>query len=109
MGDRVDILVYFIGPLIAFLIVNTIMSVMYKDVEKKDKGIVLIYHKLTYRRRLIRALWGALIVILAYLAVYWFGDSTSNEYKIIGSIFLFIVLLDIAYNYQKWKKNEKKA
>jgi len=102
-------LMYFIGPLIAVLIVSTISSAIYKDVEKKDKGFVLNFHRLTYRRRLIRGLWGIPLVSLIYLALYWFSDLTSNEYKMIGIIFLFMVLLDVAYNYAKWKNNEKKV
>ncbi|WP_416150045.1 hypothetical protein ACM26V_03330 [Salipaludibacillus sp. HK11] len=103
-----NVLLYFIGPLIAVLIVNTIMSVLYKDVEKKDSGFVLNYHKLTYRRRLIRSLWGVPILSLLFLYIYWVGDLTSKEYIIIGIIFFLLILLDIAYDYVKWKKNEKK-
>ena len=102
-------LLYFIGPLIAVLIVSTISSAIYKDVEKKDKGFVLNFHRLTYRRRLIRGLWGIPLVSLIYLALYRFSDLTSNEYGIIGIIYLFMILLDIAYNYVKWKNNEKKV
>lgn len=101
------ILPYFIMPAIAVLIVSTIMSAVYKNKEKKDKGFVLSYHRLTYRRRLIRAVWGVPIVTLLYFALYRLSDLTSNEYKIIGVIFLSSVLLDIGYNYVKWKKNEK--
>jgi hypothetical protein len=36
-GDSVNILLYSIGPMITVLIVITIMSVIYEDVEKKDK------------------------------------------------------------------------
>ncbi|MGG0668289.1 hypothetical protein [Sporosarcina koreensis] len=103
-----NILPYIIGPVLTVLVVSTVMSILYKDAEKKDKGFVLNYYRLTYRRRLIRAVWGVPIVSLLYLALYWFSDLTSNEYKIIGIIFLSIVLLDISYNYVKWKKNEKK-
>ncbi len=104
-----NILLYFIGPLITVLIISTISSVIYKDVEKKDKGFVLNFHRLTYRRRLIRGLWEIPLVSLIYLALYWFSDLTSNEYKIIGVIFLFMILLDITYNYVKWKNKEKKV
>lgn len=104
-----DILLYFIGPVIAILIVNTIMSVIYKDVEKKDKGFAINYHKLTYRRRVIRALWGIPFVFIIYLVIYWLGDLTSKEYTIIGVIFFFLLLIDISYNYVKWKKNVKEV
>lgn len=104
----VNILLYFIGPMIVVLIVHPIMSAIYKDVEKKDKGFVLSSYKLTYRRRLIRSLWGIPFIPLLYLAIYWIGDLTSKELKIIGTIFLLLILLDIVYNYIKWKKDEKK-
>ncbi|GAA0494147.1 hypothetical protein GCM10008986_20830 [Salinibacillus aidingensis] len=95
-----DILLYFVGPVIAVLIVNTIMSVIYKDVEKKDKGFALNYHKLTYRRRFIRALWGIPFVFIIYLVIYWLGDLMS----IIGIIFLFLLLIDTCLQLCKMEK-----
>lgn len=86
-----------------------IMRQLYKDADKKDKGFVLIYYKLTYRRRMIRTLWSIPFIILLYLALYWLSDLNSNEYKIIGGLFLLLVLFDITYNYIKWKNNEKKV
>ena len=82
------------------------MSVIYKDVEKKDKGFVLVYHKLSYRRRFIRSLWGIPLISLLYLAIYWLGGLTSNEYKVMGIVFLLLVLLDIVTSYIKWKSKE---
>jgi len=102
------ILPYFIMPAIVVLIFSTLMSFVYKNKVKKDKGFVLNYHRLTYRRRLIRALWGIPIIALLYFALYRLSDLTSHEYKIIGVIFLTSVLLDIGYNYVKWKSAEKK-
>ncbi|MFS0688786.1 hypothetical protein AB1K89_06050 [Sporosarcina sp. 179-K 8C2 HS] len=103
-----NILPYIIPPMIAVLVVSTIMSIIYKDKEKKDKGFVLNYYRLTYRRRFIRTVWAVPIVSLIYIALYRFSDITSNEYKIIGVFFFSLLLLDIGYNYSKWKKNEKK-
>ncbi|UFT98416.1 hypothetical protein KO561_14590 [Radiobacillus kanasensis] len=98
-------LLSFIAPLIVGLIVHTILSAKYRDVEKVDKGFVLNYHRLTYRRKLIRSLWGIPFVFLIYLAIYWIGYLSSDEYRNIGIIFLLIVVADIAYHYRKWKKN----
>ncbi|MFD2042739.1 hypothetical protein ACFSTA_00285 [Ornithinibacillus salinisoli] len=103
-----NFLAFLIIPVIAVIIVSAIMSRIYRDEEKKDKGFVLFYHKFTYRRRMIRALWGIPIMFLSYLVLYWLDNFTSNEKITIGIIFLLIVLIEIAYNYVKWKKIEKK-
>lgn len=104
-----DILLSFIVPILVVLAVSLIMSRVYKDTEKKNKGFVLNFYKLTYRRRFIRALWGIPLIILLYIAMYWFSDLTSKEYIIIGTIFLLLISWDITYNYVKWKKNEKEV
>ncbi|MEK4628725.1 hypothetical protein MKZ17_11010 [Solibacillus sp. FSL R7-0682] len=85
------------------------MSVIYKNAEKKDKGFVIVYHKLSYRRRFIRTLWLIPFVSLLYLTMYWIGDLTSNENITIGVILLFLLLLDILYNFTKWKNSEKQV
>ncbi|MFD2624651.1 hypothetical protein [Salibacterium salarium] len=56
---------------------------------------------------MIRGLWGIPYASLLYLVIYWLGDLTLNEYQIIAIIFYSLVLLDIVYNYIKWKKDEK--
>lgn len=104
-----NIILIFIVSLIANLIGNTVMSVIYKNAEKKDKGFVIVYHKLSYRRRFIRTLWLIPFVSLLYLTMYWIGDLTSNENITIGVILLFLLLLDILYNFTKWKNSEKQV
>lgn len=85
------------------------MSVLYKDVEKVDKGFVLNEYKLTYRRRLIRAIWSIPFIFLLYFAIYLLGDLTTSEMEVIGFIFILLALLDIVYNYVKWKKVSRKS
>ncbi len=77
---------YIIIPVIAAIIVGIIMSRIFRDEEKKDKGFVLLYHKLTYRRRVLRTLWNIPIILLLYLVIYWIGDLNSNENTTIGII-----------------------
>lgn len=98
-------LLYFIGPIIAVLVVSAIMSSVYKNTEKKNKGFVLNFYRLTYRRRFKRALWGIPLIFPVYLVMYWLSDLTSNEYIIIGIIFLLLISWDVIYNYVKWKKS----
>lgn len=102
-----DVLQIFIGPVIVILIVHVIMSIVYRDVEKKDKGFVFNGYKLSDRRRFIRSLWAIPFILVLYIAIYWYGDLTTNEYIAIGIIFILLALLDIATSYVKWKKNEK--
>lgn len=98
---------YVITPIIMVsIIAHLILSALYKDVEKKDKGFVLGYYRLTYRRRLIRSLWGIPFTFLLYLTIYRVGDLTPNELKILRITFLLPLLLDIVHNYIKWKKND---
>lgn len=104
-----DILLAYIVPVIAVLAFSLIMSRIYKDREKKNKGFVLNFYNLTYRRRFIRALWGILLIIFLYIAMYWFSELTSKEYIVIGIIFLILISWDITYNYVKWKKNEEEV
>lgn len=104
-----DILLAYIVPVIAVLAFSLIMSRIYKDKEKKDKGFVLNFYNLTYRRRFIRALWGIPLIIFLYIAMYWFSELTSKEYIVIGIIFLILISWDITYNYVKWKKNEEEV
>ncbi|MFD1032874.1 hypothetical protein [Metaplanococcus flavidus] len=104
-----DIIQFFIGPVIVILIVHVIMSVVYKDAEKKDKGFVFNGYKLSDRRRFIRSLWVIPFILVLYIAIYWYGDLTTNEYMVIGIIFILLALLESAISYVKWKKNEKEA
>lgn len=104
-----NILLFFIVSLIVVLIVQFIMSVIYKDVEKKDKGFVFAYHKLTYRRKFIRGLWNIPVLSVLFFAIYSFGNVPANELKIIVAMFLILIFLDLGYNYMKWKKSESLA
>lgn len=102
-----NILPYIIFSASIILIVNTIIWILHKNGEKKDKGFVLIYYKLSYRRRLIRTLWSIPFIIILYLAIYQLDVLTLNEKIAIGVIYLLLAIIDIVYNYIKWKKVER--
>ncbi|MFS0749818.1 hypothetical protein [Oceanobacillus sp. 1P07AA] len=102
-----SILLYFITPFIIATIIHFIMHEKYKHTEKVDKGFVLIYHKLTYRRKMFRSLWNIPIFILVYIGVYWVTDLTPTEYTVLGVMFILLCLLDFLYNIVKWRKHEK--
>ncbi len=104
-----DTLGYFIVPLIAVILVNLVMKYFLKDKKKKDKGFVLFYQRLSYRRRFIRALWGIPFMLLMYFLIYQFGVFTETQLQIVALVFVLMVLFDAGYNYYRWKKQEQTA
>ncbi|MDE4085939.1 hypothetical protein PO902_12920 [Planococcus maritimus] len=104
-----DTLGYFIVPLIAVILVNLVMKYFLKDKKKKDKGFVLFYQRLSYRRRFIRALWGIPFMLLMYFLIYRFGGFTETQLQIVALVFVLMVLFDAGYNYYRWKKEEQAA
>ncbi|WP_026571982.1 hypothetical protein [Sediminibacillus sp. JSM 1682029] len=104
-----NVLLFFIGPAVVAIVWSAILSTKYKNREKIDKGFVLNYHKLTYRRKWIRSVWGVPIVVFVYLVLYWLGSLDSKEYTILGILFGVLVAADIIYNYRKWRKYERGA
>lgn len=75
---------------------------------KKDKGIELIYYKLSYRRKFIRTLWWTPIAVIA-LALIWRGNY-NIIFKIITTIVLILInLIQLIYTYNKWKNNDLRS
>jgi ABC-type sugar transport system permease subunit len=93
--------------LLIVLIVSLILSIIFKNKEKKDKGAVFFYYKLIYRRKMIRTLWTFAVVVISLVAIYRFAGLSSNENLIISTSFLILFLIQLIYNYLKWKKYEK--
>lgn len=104
-----DILGYLIVPLIVVIMVNLVMKFILKDKKKKDKGFVLFYQRLSYRRRFIRALWGIPIMLLMYFLIYQLEVFTATQLQIVAVAFVLMVLFDAGYNYYRWKKEEQAA
>lgn len=72
---------------------------------KVNKGVQIIYGKLSYRRKFIRSLWMIPGTIIAVLLVWRINYDTVT--KIIWSILLIIIhIIELIYNYLKWKKDE---
>ena len=88
------------------IIVSSILSVVFKNKEKEDKGSVFFYYKLSYRRKFIRTLWTFPVVVISLVVIYIFAGLNSNETLIISISFLIIFLIQLFYNYLKWKKYE---
>lgn|GEM_PF-415428 len=105
----IDILDYLIVPLIIVIVVNIVMKFILKDKEKKDKGFVLFYQRLSYRRRFIRALWGIPFMLLMYVVIYQLEVFSETQRQVVAVVFVLIVLFDAGYNYYRWKKEEQAA
>ncbi len=92
-------------PVVIALIVSSLLTRRFDTYEKIDKGIVLCYWKLSYRRKFIRTLW--MIPIDIVLIIYCHITFQSFLWTCIIAIVSGIMLLSQAiYNYRKWK-NEK--
>jgi hypothetical protein len=72
---------------------------------KVDKGYELIYWNLSYRRKFIRTLWMApLIITLIGFIIFSGNNMFITRIAPILSIILYI--WQLTYTYNKWKKYE---
>lgn len=100
---------YLIVLLIVVLAANLVMKFILKGKVKKDKGFVLFYQGLSYRRRFIRALWGIPFMAVMYVIIYQLNVFTEMQLQIVAVAFVFMVLGDAGYNYYRWKREERIA
>ena len=102
-GQLFDIFLCILAVSVAIALVIHIKGA--KTREKIDRGFSLSYWNLSYRRKFIRTLWSALLIIPAMLLVH------MSYYSMIVTIVVGIVLLAIfavqaVYNYKKWKEED---
>ncbi len=81
--------------------------------EKVDKGFCFEYSKLSYRRRMVRNLWFAVISPVFFI----FPDDLFGFISKVSGIpitklavvlfFLCVFVLQSIYNYYKWKKVDR--
>ena len=99
-------LILILFPGIIAIITSALMSKKWEKYEKVDKGIELCYWKLSYRRKLIRTLWMipiAIFIVLCFYITFW---STIWTF-LVAVAFAMILLIQVMYNYKKWKKEEQ--
>ena len=101
-----SILSTFIVLMAVILLINSILSLIYKNKEKVDKGFTFAYAKLSYRRKMIRTLWSLAIMIPVLLMLNLPIGLHSYEKQSIFLFLVFLFLIQLAYNYYKWKKSE---
>ncbi|WP_336823092.1 hypothetical protein [Sporosarcina sp. USHLN248] len=99
-------MIYFIMPAVVALIGTLILSLVFKNSSKADKGVELNYFKLSYRRKMIRTLANIPIIILLLIVLYSFSNWSTLGNTLIGLFFVFLFLIQIVYNFFMWKRNE---
>lgn len=75
--------------------------------DKVDKGFEWQYYKLSYRRKFIRTLWLIPWTILAIVLIYLFSKSIVQT-CIWSFILVTVLVIQLIYNFLKWKKTESK-
>ncbi len=81
---------------------------MKKQKNKVDKGFRLWYFGLSYRRKFIRTLWLAPLIIL----VIWYLHHIGAYGPYLPLITLLLVVSFIAqavYNYRRWQSEQKNS
>ena len=70
-----------------------------------DKGFELSYFNLSYRRKIIRTLW-VLPFLLLLICLIWFNGDNIIHNIVITIFIIVMVLIQLIYNYLKYKKME---
>lgn len=101
-----SILLIFIMLMVVSLFINGILSLIYKNKEKVDKGFTFAFAKLSYRRKMIRTMWSLPLLIPVFFILNSSIILHSYEKQFIFISLVFLFLIQMAYNYYQWKKNE---
>ncbi len=86
--------------------VQFLLSFMFKRSSKVDQGPALNYYRLSYRRKMIRTLWNAPIILLVIPFLYFAADWSLAGAIGFGLIAFVGFSLQYFYNYSRWKKEE---
>ena len=79
---------------------------MEKSDEKVDEGFELVYWKLSYRRKFIRTLWMApLLVLLIFLHFYFPSNYLVSDATC--AIIFVMYMVQLLYTFYKWKKSQR--
>ncbi|WP_164216930.1 hypothetical protein [Virgibacillus sp. YIM 98842] len=84
-----------------------ILSFIYRGKEKTDKGFAVMYHKLSYRRKLIRGIWMTPIGFAVLFLVFRIANIHPATEIIVYVIIAILFTGELTYNYIKWKRHEK--
>jgi hypothetical protein len=103
-GKEVDW--YLAIPIAVALLGSIFFSIVLGKKEPVDKGFAFSYHRLSYRRKMIRTFTELPIGILAFFVIYYFTDWNQTNYILLGLFFLLGGAIQFFYNYYMWRKHE---
>ncbi|RYG70851.1 ATPase [Lentibacillus lipolyticus] len=94
-------------PVLITLFVVVILSIIFKGKDKVDRGFKINYFKLSYRRKMIRTIIFTPINILLLVFIYAYTDWSMVVNVLVGLLLIIAGLVQLIYNFNMWKKNEK--
>ncbi|ALX47507.1 hypothetical protein [Lentibacillus amyloliquefaciens] len=97
----------FVIPVLITISVVIILSIIFKGKDKVDRGFKINYFKLSYRRKMIRTIIFTPINILLLIFIYVYTDWSMVVNVLVGLLLFIAGLVQLIYNFNMWKKNEK--
>jgi len=97
----------FVIPVLITLFVVIILSIIFKGKDKVDRGFKINYFKLSYRRKMIRTIIFIPINILLLIFIYVYTNWSMVVNILVGLSLIIAGLVQLIYNFNMWKKNEK--
>ena len=92
-----------ITVLLTIIIIHLLVSKKWEMSEKVDKGIMICYWQLSYRRKFIRTLWMIPIAVVVIFGFYYKFRSLLWTCLIVA-IFIVAIFVQAFYNYKKWQE-----
>lgn len=93
-------------PVVVGSIVTVILSIFYRNREKTDKGFQFMYYGLSYRRKLIRTLWLAPLVVLSLWMILYSDIWSQSVSIVLATIGIVGYFAQLGYNYYQMKHKE---
>lgn len=89
-------------PFSLSVIISYILQKLLGNGEKIDRGFVVCFWKLSYRRKFIRTLWLLPIIVIEIYYIHIIFESYLLT-VFIGVILSILFVVQSAYYYKKWK------
>lgn len=93
-------------PIIIAGIIVIVLSVVFRNKKKTDKGFQFNYFALSYRRKMIRTMLNIPIIVIMLLFLKYIVNWSVRTTLLIGLILFIALFGQIIYNYMMWKKVE---
>ena len=94
--------IFVVFPIFIVVVISLLMQKKWDMCEKVDKGIMICYWKLSYRRKFIRTLWMMPIAIVTIVCFHTTFQSILLT-CMVATMSAIMLLIQAIYNYRKWK------